>query len=263
MSLAFGMQTLIELDSIDDHVAVCKNLGLGFIELNMNLPRYQLENIDEAMLMNAMQRDGIFFTIHLDENLNVCDFNRCIADGYVTTVLETIELAKRLNVPILNMHISEGVYFTLPAEKVYLFDKYRDIYMDSMKIFRDKCVNAIGNSGIKICIENCGGYENFAIDSINLLLESDCFGLTFDIGHSHSASDADQAFILQNADRLHHMHVHDAVSSRNHLVLGEGEIDIAARLRLATEHDCRCVVEVKTVEGLRRSMKYLREAVII
>ncbi|WP_259473503.1 hypothetical protein [Clostridium estertheticum] len=34
----FGMPTLIETNSIESCVKLCKELGLDFIELNMNLP---------------------------------------------------------------------------------------------------------------------------------------------------------------------------------------------------------------------------------
>ena len=55
------------------------------------------------------------------------------------------------------------------------------------------------------------------------------------------------------------MHLHDATHApnKNHLPLGEGEMDIAQKLRLAAEHDCRVVVEVKTVQALRASVEKL------
>lgn len=44
--MKFGMPTLIENDSIESCVALCKELNLDFIELNMNLPQYQINTID-------------------------------------------------------------------------------------------------------------------------------------------------------------------------------------------------------------------------
>ncbi len=55
------------------------------------------------------------------------------------------------------------------------------------------------------------------------------------------------------------MHVHDAIGAKNHLPLGSGEIDIAARLALAAGHNCRCVLEVKTIEGLKGSVSWIKE----
>lgn len=116
----FGMPTLIELKSLEACAALCKGLDLQFVELNMNLPEYQADRIDADAFAEIAQWYGIYYTIHLDENLNPCDFNEKVADAYTDTVLRTIELAKQLRIPVLNMHLSKGVYFTLPEKKVYL-----------------------------------------------------------------------------------------------------------------------------------------------
>ncbi|MEY8357128.1 hypothetical protein AALB39_27815 [Lachnospiraceae bacterium 54-53] len=43
MSIDFGMPTLIELAGLEENARPCNSLGLKFIELNMNLPQYQVE----------------------------------------------------------------------------------------------------------------------------------------------------------------------------------------------------------------------------
>jgi len=85
-TIHFGMPTLIETSSIESCVKLCKELGLDFIELNMNLPQYQIESIDIQQLKSICEKENIYFTIHLDENLNVCDFNDEIAKAYTKTV---------------------------------------------------------------------------------------------------------------------------------------------------------------------------------
>ncbi len=253
----FGMPTLIETDTVESCVKLCKELSLHFIELNMNLPQYQIESIDIHQIKSICENEDIYFTVHLDENLNVCDFNNEIANAYMKTVLSTIDIAKQLKIPVLNMHMSNGVYFTLPNEKVFLFNQYKDIYLTKLKRFRDMCEKAIGDSNIKICVENCSGYEKFAMEGIDLLLESSVFALTFDIGHSHVVNGIDEPFINKYIDRIYHMHAHDAKGSRDHLSLGTGEINISERLSLAKEHNCRIVLETKTIEGLKQSVEKL------
>jgi sugar phosphate isomerase/epimerase len=44
--MEFGITTLIELKSLEDCVAFCKELDFQFVELNMNLPEYQTDKID-------------------------------------------------------------------------------------------------------------------------------------------------------------------------------------------------------------------------
>ncbi|MDT8717688.1 sugar phosphate isomerase/epimerase [Clostridium sp. 19966] len=256
-NIDFGMPTLIETTSLENCAKLCKELGLKFIELNMNMPQYQEENMDIKKLRKICENEDIYFTIHLDENLNVCDFNKRVAEAYVITVMDTIRIAKKLNSPVINMHMASGVYFTMPDEKVFLFDKYKEIYLGKLKAFRDLCSETIAESNIKICIENCAGYEKFAEEGIGLLLESSIFQLTLDIGHNHSAGGVDESFINKHIDRLYHMHVHDAKGRKNHLPLGVGEIDIREKLMLAETHKCRAVLETKTIEGLRQSVRNL------
>ena len=44
------------------------------------------------------------------------------------TVLSAIDIAKLLKIPVLNMHMSNGVYFTLPNETVFLFNQYMHVH---------------------------------------------------------------------------------------------------------------------------------------
>lgn len=259
MNLKFGMPTLIEHQSLQESVLLCHELGLDFVELNMNLPQYSVERLEDYKELGELANQyGIYYTIHLDENLNVSDFNQAVAKAYMDTVRRTICVAKTLGVPLLNMHMNEGVYFTLPEKRVYLFDTYKDTYLKSMLEFRQMCESEIGDDGIVISIENTDGYTDYEIEAIQLLLESKVFSLTFDIGHSHSQNDIDEPFLLQQEERLRHFHLHDAVKQKNHLTLGSGEIDLQNRLMLAKIHNCSCVIETKTIKALQESVCWLR-----
>ena len=57
----YGMPTLIECDSLNQAIELCKELKLDFIEINMNLPQYQKNNIDINMMKNCILNDNIFF----------------------------------------------------------------------------------------------------------------------------------------------------------------------------------------------------------
>ncbi len=256
--MSFGMPTLIETSTLEECAKLCAELGLDFIELNMNLPQYQLHKIDVDYFKSIADKYGIYYTIHLDENLNVCDFNPYVAEAYTKTVADTIEIAKRLDIKVLNMHMAKGVYFTLPDRKVLLFSEYKEQYFNSLVNFRNMCESAIGDTDIKICIENCDGYEEFQKEAIELLLESNVFALTFDVGHNHGISGTDEEFIMKHKDRLCHIHLHDAKGRKNHLALGTGEMNVEKYLSLAKEKNCRVVLETKTIEGLKQSVEWLK-----
>jgi len=254
------MPTLIENPSLEQSLTLCSELGLDFIELNMNLLDYQTDELDMIKLCEIANEYDIYFTIHLDENLNPCDFNERVATAYTETVIRTIDNAKQLAIPILNMHMNPGVWFTLPDKKVFLFDKYESEYMLKLTAFRDACTAAIGSSNIQICVENCGDYGDkpYLHKGLTLLLQSPAFALTFDVGHNAGAGYSDEPTIMEHADRFTHFHIHDASGRSNHLILGEGDVDLTKYIDLVKSHSCRAVIEVKTVDGLQKSVEWLK-----
>lgn len=249
----YGMPTLIELPDIQDCAALCRELDLQFIEFNMNLPQYQPDTIDEKKLARVMKEYGIFYTIHLDENMNVADFNPYVVEGYFRTVRETIGLAKRLEIPVLNMHLSRGVHFTLPERKVFLFDQYREDYLRGIRAFRDMCADAIGDAPMKVCTENYTGYTDFQKEALDVLLEKDCFGLTLDVGHNHCMDYMDEPVVMAHENRLHHMHIHDVQGKKDHQALGTGDVDLHKYFDLAERNRCTVLLETKTIAGLKAS----------
>lgn len=255
----FGMPTLIELPKAADCAHLCRELGLQFVELNMNLPQYQIETIDVKQLLKIAEQYSIYYTIHLDENLDPCNFNSRVAQAWTRTALDAILLAKAVDAPILNLHLNRGVYFTMPEEKVFLYHQEKARYLSSLKVFRDAVTEATGSSGIRFCVENTDGYDQpFLLEGLDLLLESPVFGLTFDVGHDAAIGCRDLPHILLRKDRLVHMHLHDCSEKKAHLPLGEGQLNYAERITLAREQNCRVVLETKTVAGLKQSVSYLR-----
>ena len=269
--MQFGMPTLIVNKTLEDNISLCSSLGLKFIELNMNFPEYQVDELEQTdRLMELADKAGIYYTIHLDENLNIADFNRLVSEAYLETVRRSIEVAKALlplrdlygdaSKPLtLNMHMHHGIYITLPDRKVQMYDRDFDTYMKSFSVFREKCEEWIGNSDIMITVENIDGFREYEKKAIEFLLESPKFGLTWDIGHSKATGEKDVPFIMSHKDHLIHFHIHDGseVPPRNHLALGDGKIDLKERISLAKERNARCVLETKTIEALKKSVLWL------
>lgn len=252
------MPTLIENTSLEDCCVLCSRLELQFVELNLNFPQYQLEFLQADVLQSLMQKYGVYFTLHLDENMNVADFNPLVADAYKKTAYQALELAKKIRMPILNMHFSNGIYITLPEKRCFLFDEYYDNFAASLADFRDRCVEIIGDDRIKICVENTDGWDKeFQKNGIEVLLASEKFGLTLDVGHN-AGTNADDEGYIKNTRRLSHMHLHDAIGKEHHLELGNGQLDIEGYVKLARENGCRCVLETKTIKALTGSVEYLK-----
>jgi len=272
MMIQFGMPTLIENRTLQENISLCSRLGLRFIELNMNFPEYQIDELEQTdRLLEAADAASLYYTIHLDENLNIADFNPLVTDAYLETVRRTVAVAKKLlslrdrygdpAQPLtVNMHLHHGIYITLPDRKVQMYERDKDRYLASCRRFRDLCGEWIGDAPVMIAVENTDGFRSYEQEAIALYLESPHFGLTWDVGHSKATGERDVPFIRAHEDRLVHFHIHDGSEQppRNHLALGDGVIDLRDRLNLAETHRCRCVLETKTIEALRRSVGWLK-----
>jgi len=258
--MKFGMPALIQVSSVEGLAELCGSLGLSFVELNTNFPDQQVHLLDPEQLNALAEKYGIGYTIHLNDEMPVADFCPSVAQGYRQAVLDTIELAKKIGCKVLNMHISEGAHYTTPQRIVYFYEAYRREYLEGIASFRDACARAIGDSGIHICMENSKAYFDFQKEALDLLLESDVFSLTLDVGHNHCSGYVDEQWIRQRGDRLRHMHLHDAMGAKqDHLPLGQGQMDIPGYLELARERDCTVLLEVKTVEGLTQSVQWVKD----
>jgi len=258
----FGMPSMIELSTVEEAVALCKELGLSFLELNTNFPQQQLHLLDPVELKQLADDAGIFYTIHLNDELYVAEFNPHVAKGYCDSVMDAIDFAKKIGAQKLNMHLSGGAYYTMPDRRIHFYDAFEADYLKGMTHFRDLCTQAIGDAPIRICVENTNGYLPFQRKALEILLQSPVFGLTLDIGHNCCAGNADESWILSHADRLLHLHLHDVADCKNdHLPFGHGDLELDKYLAMANTRTA--VVEVKTIAGLRQSIAWLDEEVTI
>lgn len=253
----WGIPTLIEAPGPEESAVLCGELGFSFVELNMNLPQYQQP--DALLLREISEKFNIYFTVHLDENLDMCSFNPRVAEAYLQTMLDTIHFARKAGIGILNMHLPQGVYFTLPDKKVYLYDTNRSHFFSRIRSTVALCEEA-SQGEVTICIENTGTFGMpFLQEAADIFMQSPTFSLTFDIGHDHSAGGVDKPFILQRQDSLKHFHIHDALGRKNHMPLGTGELDLPWYIALAENNHCRAVLEVKTAQALRESAEWLKQ----
>ncbi len=258
--MKFGMPTLVECRDIYECHRVALSSGLDFIEINMSFPQYQPRSLDVEKLKKLCDADGLFYTIHADEMLNPFDFNDNVSHCYFEVMRDTIRFAKQLSVPVINMHLLKGVYVTLPNKVVLLNDVYFEKYMEKVGQFIKMCEQEIGETDLKIAIENVDSnpFTSSQLAAIELFLASPVFSLTLDTGHELCLDFADTEVFKKHPRHMLHMHLHDAKGKSAHLPFGEGDVDIQGKLEAFKDGDT-CLIEVKTVDGLRGSIEYLKK----
>lgn len=250
----FGMPTLLEFESLEMNAKYCKENGLKFIEINMNMPQYQVEALNRDHLLDLMKRYDIYFTFHMADNLDIANFQKEIRDAYVELVLQTLAFAESIASPIVNMHMQKGVYFTLPTEKVYMYDKYIGRYLEYVDSFYKVMEVFLEDKGVKLAIENTGDYNlDFMKKGTELLIDSKHIYMTYDIGHDYSFGH-DHEFVIEHLEKIRHMHIHDAIGVDHHLALGTGDMKLERYIGFAKNYHIRCVIEAKTIDALTKSV---------
>ena len=258
--MKFGMPTLVECKDLFTCCKVARENGLDFVEINMSFPQYLPSRLDVGDINLMREQYGLAFTVHADEQLNPFDFNPAVSDCYFDVMHDTIRFAKRIGATVVNMHLLRGVYVTLPDKVILLSDVYLDEYLTRVRAFIEMCENEIGDAPLKIAIENVDSnpFTESQTAALELFMKSEKFGLTLDTGHELCLGFADSPVFSRYPDKLIHMHLHDAKGKSAHLPLGEGEVRAFEKLA-SLPAEASCLIEVKTVRGLKTSLDFLRK----
>ena len=256
--MKYGMPSLIEFRTIEEHARFCSENGLDFYEINLAFPWFQSDKIDADDLLRIKKKYGIDYTVHFHDEINPFDFCPEMRAGCLKNVEYVIGLARRIGAKRINMHLLNGTYSAVKGEKIYAYGLCEDEYLMYVKEFIALVESEMKGMDCIFCIENTSGYRFYHKHAVELMLSSPVFGLTFDIGHNYKASEDDESFILSHADRLRHFHIHDVTAKSNHVALGTGVLDVDRYLEMADKYDCPVVIEVKESTSLRDSLDYMK-----
>lgn len=255
----YGIPTLMEFSDIEDLARFCAEHGFGFMEMNMTFPWFQMDAISAERLLALKQKYGIGLTIHLHDQVNPFEFSPEMRKGHIENIRFALELARALDIARVTMHLLPGTYSSVNGEKVYLYEHCKDRYLELVLAFRRFVDGRLQGQNTVLCIENTCGFLPFQQEGIELMLQSEHLGLTFDIGHNYKAGGGDEAFIVAHDNKLRHFHIHDCSLKSNHLAFGAGGLDLLRYLNMAASYGCSVVAEVKESAALIESKEYLIE----
>lgn len=261
--MKFGMPSLIEYRTVEEHARFCAENGLSFFELNLAFPWFQSDKINPDDLLIYKEKYSIGYTIHFHDEINPFDFSPELRRGALENVSYVLELAKTIGAMKVNMHMMRGTYSAVNGVKMFAYGLCEQEYLDHVREFINLCDKILDGTDTLFCIENTNGFKDFQKHAIELMLKDKNFALTFDIGHNFKATEDDESFIMSHKDRLKHIHLHDVTEKSNHVALGTGILDVQKYMDLIKKTDASVVVEVKESKSLVESIGFLRKAGII
>jgi len=259
MSFSLGMPALIEMPLLGDLVDLCQELELSFIELNMNMPDNCPEALDPLEVRDATRSTGIEFTLHSPDELDLGSLRPTIREGHLQAMREALGWSAQAGIKVLNMHLSPGIYFTLPDRRVWIYERYVDEFTANLWSGYQEMLPLANASGVEMCTENVNNFDlPFVAQAIDELCCLDGFALTWDVGHDARSEFREREILMRHEMRIRHMHLHDFNGKSDHQVPGTGMVDIPGMLDFARRHDIRVLIETKTPDSLRESVRAVK-----
>jgi sugar phosphate isomerase/epimerase len=257
--MRFGMPTLMELPDVNAAVDLCRGLGLSFIEINMNLPAFCPQNLPPETLRQITLDTGIGFTLHLPEELDMASIHPVLRDAHIRLVQEAMQWAGKAGVSILNLHLNEGVHFTLPDRRAWVYETHANSFVGRVLDTFDGLLKTAREHGLQLCVENCNFHRPYVRKAIEALVQMDGFRLTWDTGHNAGTGYLETPILERYSDLIAHMHIHDFSSARDHQVLFSGTVNLDKAIHFASSRDIGAVIETKTIDSITESVRRLRD----
>jgi len=247
--MKIGMSILPERRDIRDSVAIARELGLDFVELNAEFPFCLPENIKESDI-----DDKIFFTVHLFEKAEV----GLLYEPWRKSQIEMLkglmlEYKKKANVKRFNLHINRGAFFTMPDKKIFVFEQFDQLYTAACKRSFKELSDFAVKHDFEICFENVK-IADYMLRVFKMIAEYPNLFYTLDVGHDIVSGKCASAQFMQTPHKIRHVHLHDVVNGVDHQQLGTGIVDVKSVLNFCRKNNTDIVVEVRRKEQLANSI---------
>ncbi len=253
--MKLGMPQLYEFDTVEENLELAQELGLDFIELNLNFG-YCRKEMEAGGLASLLASYNLEATLHFYDEADFGSYDE-VVDAYLALLEKYASLGQGY-IKQVNVHLNPGPVVTIAGVKNYIYDKEFEEYAARLASNLYKARQILEPKGINLVIENTDNTPEFLMNAYRFLLQEG-YRFCYDIGHDHLSHDVLWNLISELPLPFDEFHVHDAKGrSKCHLALGEGELDVAKFKRLAEENDAYVVLEVKQAEDLRVSVPIFR-----
>ena len=243
--------------------------NLQVVELSLDFGLLYPQVMDAAFYRRvaALQRElGFACTIHLPFLwLDLASLNELIRRASVESVRRAVELAQPFQVETYVLHpwgSTTALITRVIADEVVQRNLLTAVLHQADRSLAEICAFVEPRA---LCVENL---EALPFDLMVPLLERHGTGICLDVGHLAWQGGGELAFLERHGEWVREIHLHDAVlpspeqgkQARDHLPLGQGELDYGALLRKLDEigFDGCVIIENNSEADLRESLKKLR-----
>ena len=242
-----GMPQLYEYDTIEDNLKLAKELGLDFIELNLNFG-YCRKEMEAGTVEDLLKKYDIEATLHFYDEADLGSYDE-VVDAYLVHLERYARLGSDY-IKQINMHLIPGPVVTISGVKNYIYEKEYDEYIERLITNFKRAEDICNKYNINMVIENTDNIPEYTKRTYHDLYKAG-FRFCYDIGHDHLSYDIVWNLLSDIELPFDEFHIHDAKDRKKcHLALNDGTLDVAKFKRLAEKNNAYVVLEVKQKSDL-------------
>lgn len=253
--------------SFEDAVCFAADNGFDYVQFDLNVPRFYLENLSDKMitrLKSVLVESGVGISFHAPgDYVGLFLDYPGIREGMLSHFKTIIGIANELGAMHMTFHPLAPPSFRKSETGKNDFEAEYSSYFGS--ILKENLLEIERVSGnLKICIEN---YKlgNIARNVLRELFKEDAnLHLTLDIPKLYSGKKPDLqllGFYDEYIDKIAEIHLHDMIyGEQSHLLLGKGEINFNDYFPKFLKGDSTITIEIRPRElALQAKKIFIRD----
>jgi sugar phosphate isomerase/epimerase len=248
---------------------VVAGYGLQAVELTLDLGVVYPQVFDAGFYRSVaelQQELGFVCSVHLPFLwVDPTSLNEPIRQASAACLRQAVELTDAVEVDTYVLHLWGFTTMQIAAQLQH--PAQREAILGVLMMQASRSLAELCNilDPRDLCVENL---EDSLFDLALPLIEKHGTSICLDVGHLAWQGIAELDFLAQHANRIREVHLHDATRSpggkpgpiRDHMALGQGQIDYAAFLRKLAEmgYEGTVVLELNTQSDLETSVERLQ-----
>jgi sugar phosphate isomerase/epimerase len=195
---------------------------------------------------NLCSEHSFSYSVHAPSSeINIAAVSERIRSASVDELGDVLSICNRIGADHLVVHPGYSPY-----------EQVRDRSFSSLMHSLDDIARLQEEHGVRVCVENMGGWEccHFRTPAFLPELANRGLGCTLDCGHAQINGNLDE-FLA--AGEFCHVHLHDNGGTiDDHIACGDGTIDFSGLLKRFPQHTT-LVIETRELAAADRSITYL------
>ena len=145
------MPILFEYETVEENFILATELGLDFVELNLNFS-YCRKEMEEGKIPELLKKYPLQITLHFYDEADLGSYPE-VVEGYLKLLERYASLGEGY-VRMMNFHNNGGPLVTISGKRNYVYEKEYDSYIKRLIPAYTKAKEICEKRGIKLVIEN-------------------------------------------------------------------------------------------------------------